>query len=436
MKITSFLKTGFAGIACVLLAQCNKTIPELKGEGDTSIAAYDYLQAPGGDTLPFIAKVNFTSKSTGEFLYQWDFGDNSALSSEKNPAHNYKIGGVYDVRLTTVGTNGNNSITKKIAVSDACGIDAFQQLTACGNAEWTWSSDGDAIRVLSPDATQVWFAGSAAGCQADDVYKFNRDGTFTYDAKGATFDVQSGYSCQAPKSNATTFKMVVKTGQRPKIFLGATSSGVGKPFIGTTDVADSNKYTIMSIADGVMVLRSTIENSGGTILEVKLKKLVALTINDIKNILTGNGTNRLWKLDPASGANPIIVGTEDNPAQYFGGGAIDGCQMDDSYRFTLDNKLTYNANGSTFNGGNVAPNYNCGADRSYSNITYTYGAVPGGLAGLAQITIPGAPPASFIGVTDVPSENVYRIIEISNTRMVLRAGNGSSTVFQFKMIAQ
>ena len=53
---------------------------------------------------------------------------------------------------------------------------------------------------------------------------------------------------------------------------------------------------------------------------------------------------------------------------------------------------------------------------------------------LAIITLPKALPAIFIGVTDVPSKNVYRIIEISAAKMALRAGNGSDTVFQFKFV--
>ena len=91
-------------------------------------------------------------------------------------------------------------------------------------------------------------------------------------------------------------------------------------------------------------------------------------------------------------------------------------------------------NHSTFNGGNVSPNYNCGADRSY-NVAFTFNATTGGFAGIGTIQLPPAPPNIFIGTTDVPPENVYRIIDITPTTMTLRAGNGTSTVFQFKFIA-
>lgn len=418
--------------ASVLFISCEKTRPELTGSA--SIAGFTFATDAVPDTLPFTPRVTFTNTSTEEFLYQWQFGDNSPLSSEKSPVHTFSTGGTFNVTLTTAGTNGNNSITKIVGVPDACQNDFFSKLTGCSANEWTWSSDGDAIKVLSPDATQVYFAGAPAVCQADDVYKFEKTGTFTYNANGQTFDVQSGYSCQAPKANAAKFKVIARAGQQPKIVLDPLASGTGRPFIGTTDLVDSNTYTVQAYTETTLVLRATIEGSGGTILEIKLKKSVAQTIDDIKNLLTG-GSSKSWKLDPANGANTIIVGTEGNPSEYFGGGPIDGCQMDDVYTFSAANQLNYNANGATFNGGNIAPNYNCGSDRSY-NVAYTFGATTGGRAGLATIQLPSAPPVTFIGTTDVPNENTYRIIDITPTTMVLRAGNGSGTVFQFKFIAQ
>ena len=293
--------------------------------------------------------------------------------------------------------------------------------------------DADAIRILSEDGTQLFFAGPAANCQKDDLFKFFKDGKFEYDANGQTFDAQAGFSCQNPKANANSFKVVSRTGQLPAIILN--NIPVGSPFIGTTDVVDNKKYEVVSYTANDMVLRARIAGTGGQRLEIKLKKLVALTLADIKAILNG-GSSKSWKLDPTPGANSIIVGTEADPAQYFAGGPLDaGCQIDDRYTFTTADRVIYNANGATFNGGNIAPNYNCGADRSY-NAGFTFGATTGGVAGIATIQLPPNPPTIFIGTTDVPSENVYRIIEITPNKMVLRAGNGTGTVFQFKFIPQ
>lgn len=162
---------------------------------------------------------------------------------------------------------------------------------------------------------------------------------------------------------------------------------------------------------------------------------VTILVDDILNnpqfILL---TSKVWKLHPTDPA-PIIVGTEANPAQYFGGGALADCQKDDTYTFTTGMKLNYASAGSTFNGGNIAPNFNCGSDRSYSNQDFTF--APGATgAGIATITLPGTTiPSRFIGVTDISSNN-YRIISISATAMVLRSGTSTETVHQFKFVAQ
>lgn len=175
---------------------------------------------------------------------------------------------------------------------------------------------------------------------------------------------------------------------------------------------------------------------GYTIAEQK----VTIDNDDLSPILNSPEfkllTAHSWKLDPNSAA-PIIVGTENNPAEYFGGGSLAACQADDVYTFAFANNeftLTYNANGATFNAGNVQPNYACGADRSYTNVIFTYSTVVSG-AGLASITLPGVPPSMFIGVTDVSSNN-YRIISISATEMVLRSGKANETVHQFRFVAQ
>ena len=436
MKKNIKLLPLFLIACCFTLVQCQKDTLGLTGS--TSKADFTFVIKPLQDSLPFVYTVKFANASEEAFQYQWDFGDNTPLSSEKNPSHNYKVGGNYNVNLLSVGTNGSNSITKRIFVIDACQNNFFNNLTGCSNNYiWTWVSDADAIRVLSPDATQVFFSGPAAGCQVDDLYKFSADGKFDYNAQGQTFDVQSGYSCQPQKPNAPDFKIVAKPGQLPQIILNPLSSGTGKPFIGTTDIVDNNRYTVQSYTSNRMTLRATLTGSGGQLIEIKLKKVEVLTLADIKDLLTGGTLGRTWKLDPSPGANAIIVGTEANPSAYFGGGALEPtCQTDDAYTFTTANKITYNANGSTFNGGNVTPNYNCGSDRSYSNISYTFTATTGGVAGLATIQIPGLPPTIFIGTTDVPNENLYRIIDITSTKMTLRAGNGTNTVFQFKFIAQ
>jgi len=167
---------------------------------------------------------------------------------------------------------------------------------------------------------------------------------------------------------------------------------------------------------------------------------IVVANNDFSSV-TGNATFQLltaktWKFDPGPGAAAIIVGTEGNPGQFFGGGPLADCQIDDTYKFSFAGNaftLTYNANGATFNGGNLQPNFVCGADRSYTNnFVFTPGADG---AGVATITMAGTIPSRFIGTTDIAS-NDFRIISINANSMVLRAGKKNETVFQFKFIAQ
>jgi hypothetical protein len=432
-KIKKFTPLLFIALSALLM-QCKKDIVGLNGSA--SKAEFSFVVKPLQDTLPFAYEVKFTNASEEATQYQWDFGDNTPLSAEKNPIHKYNVGGDYAVRLTTVGTNGNNTITKRIFVIDACQNDFYKTLTACNNLDWTWTTDPDAIKVLSPDGSQVYFSGPANDtCQFDDLFKFKMDGGFEYDAQGKTFDVQANYTCQAPKPNAVKFKVVAKPGQLPKIILDPLVLGLGKSFLGTTDIVDNNLYTVQSYTVNRMTLRATLTGTGGNLIEIKLKKVEPLTLSEIKALLNGT-VSKTWKLNPANGANSIIVGTESDPAQYFPGGPLEpNCQTDDTYTFSAADKISYNANGSTFNGANIAPNFNCGADRSYNNIAFTFSAPTGSVAGLATIQLPSVPPTVFIGTTDVPSENVYRIISITPTKMTLRAGNGSGTIFQFKFIA-
>ncbi len=327
MKKIVFISTLLLIAISTLLVQCKKE-NTLGLVGSESVADFTFKILPLQDTLPFAYTVTFTNASEEATQYQWDFGDNTSLSSEKSPKHQYTAGGEYIVKLISVGTNGNSTISKRIFVIDACQNDLFNKLTGCNNLVWTWSGDADAIKVLSEDGTQLFFAGPAANCQKDDLYKFYKDGKFEYDANGQTFDAQAGFSCQSPKANATGFKLVSRAGQLPAIILN--NIAVGSPFIGTTDIVDNNKYEVVSFTANDMVLRGRIAGTGGQRLEIKMKKVVALTLADIKAILNG-GSTKSWKLDPTPGANSIIVGTEADPSQYFQGGPLDAtCQSDTS----------------------------------------------------------------------------------------------------------
>ena len=420
-----YLFTGLIlSIVCLANNSCTKTDPSLTGTA--SVADFSFVENPAtSDTLPYPIAITFTNNSADGFLYQWNFGDNSSLSGVANPVHYYSGGGTYDVRLTSVGSNGNNSVTKKLYIEGACKVPFFKNLAECGGStKWTWSNDGDAIKVLSADASQLYFAGAAASCQVDDVYTFGADGSFGYNSNGLTFDAQQGFSCQPDIPNAKTFHVVVKDGQKPEIILTAIEGVTRSPFIGTNDVVAGNKYTVMSYDDNSMTLRGVLPD--GALVEVKMKKVVNLTLDDVLTLMSAHS----WRLDSADAA-PIVVGTEAAPTSYYSGGPLADCQKDDFYTFTSDKKISYNAMGSTF----IAPPYTCGDDLSYNNIDFTYTAVSG-VTGIAQFRLP-LTTNIFFGTTDSPNGvNVYRILEISDTKMLVRAGDGTNTIWTMKFVAK
>lgn len=147
----------------------------------------------------------------------------------------------------------------------------------------------------------------------------------------------------------------------------------------------------------------------------------------VRGFLNG-ATSKTWMLDNTA-EKAIIVGTEGNPGQYFNGaeaGSLPDCQADDEYTFSATNVLTYDAKDGT----QVAPAQTCQAPRSGTS-AFTYGPATG--AGYAMIELQRT--GAFIGVTDVPDQT-YRIMDITEKTMVLRAGKPSGTVFEFKLIAK
>ncbi len=92
--------------------QSNNLIQKFKlSSSDINVIA-DFYATPTAGKAPL--KVNFTDLSTGDVAsYAWDFGDESAKSTEKNPTHTYAGTGQYSVKLTIVGINGSTDIKIK-----------------------------------------------------------------------------------------------------------------------------------------------------------------------------------------------------------------------------------------------------------------------------------------------------------------------------------
>ena len=69
--------------------------------------------------------VNFTDESTGHrYQYDWDFGDGSEHSQERNPTHTYTEDGIYSVKLTVKSAFNTSTHTASIKVRPVANFDA------------------------------------------------------------------------------------------------------------------------------------------------------------------------------------------------------------------------------------------------------------------------------------------------------------------------
>ena len=371
------------------------------------------------NTSVFPVVATFTNTSTDGFLYQWDFGDGSALATGRDVTHTYTLPRTYAVRLVVSGRGGTgNSPATELTIPSTCSNAAYAALIDCGRANkasWTYSDQPGAVKTYDANGTTLLSSsGVLPDCQGDDQFQFEQNFTYTYDG---------GDNCGPDLNGSGGFQF------RP------TANGLGqiilqrpKSFIGLTDSVRNKTYDIVEATATVLRLRGT--NPNGTITEVTLMPTPPELVLTERR-LTG-GSSRTWVLDNTV-ANTITVGTEAAPTSYFAGGALGSlpaCQADDEYTFTASHNLTYDAKAETF----VAGPYACQAPRSYTT-TFTFGQAAG--AGKGQLVL--ALPAAFIGTTDAGADHTYRILSINNRTMLLRTAGAPvpagtpATVFTFKM---
>ena len=77
----------------------------------------NFTVSPNSGESPFTAK--FTNTTTGNATsYIWKFGDNSEISTKKNPSHTYNVVGTYNVILEAIGPGGQTSSIRQVTVTN------------------------------------------------------------------------------------------------------------------------------------------------------------------------------------------------------------------------------------------------------------------------------------------------------------------------------
>jgi len=77
-------------------------------------AVANFTASPTAGCAPLV--VNFYNSSSGATSYSWNFGNNTALSTQNSPSTTYLNPGTYTVTLTATGSSGSNSKTMTITV--------------------------------------------------------------------------------------------------------------------------------------------------------------------------------------------------------------------------------------------------------------------------------------------------------------------------------
>jgi PKD repeat protein len=72
----------------------------------------DFLKAISGMNVALTDKSSITADS-----YNWDFGDNSSISTDQNPTHTYDKSGNYTIRLTAQDPNYHDYYTKEVIIT-------------------------------------------------------------------------------------------------------------------------------------------------------------------------------------------------------------------------------------------------------------------------------------------------------------------------------
>jgi len=134
------------------------------------------------DATDFL-KVTFKNDSKNATAYSWNFGDESAASTETDPIHTYAAAGKYTVTLSaTNADNVTKTKTAEITITDP--LAALRILTGDNGKIWKLNRN-DKSMYLDPYWTDGAMNNGSRPCIYNQTWKFNPDGTFVFDDGGA-----------------------------------------------------------------------------------------------------------------------------------------------------------------------------------------------------------------------------------------------------------
>jgi PKD repeat protein len=139
-------------------------------------------------------EVTFTPTVSDVNTYEWNFGDNSAKSTEQNPVHTYESFGDYTVTLIVSGDGGSFTTSKTITIEATSlkdlltgGINATSGKTWVLNSVYTVGDGGGPVQnppyTIAIPSTDNVLSLFGLGAEYDNEYTFHFDGTYSINAK-------------------------------------------------------------------------------------------------------------------------------------------------------------------------------------------------------------------------------------------------------------
>ena len=157
----------------------------------------DFSATPLSGTAPLT--VNFTDESSGIIdTWEWDFGDNSALSNNQNPQHTYQDPGTYTVELTVTGPGGTDTETKAdyIVVEHETPVANFTADNTIGDAPLTVNFSDESTDDIT---SCLWdFGDGETSTEQNPNHTYDNPGIYTVSLSvsgphGSDTEVKLGY---------------------------------------------------------------------------------------------------------------------------------------------------------------------------------------------------------------------------------------------------
>ncbi|MEI6435705.1 MAG: PKD domain-containing protein [Bacteroidota bacterium] len=271
MKNISKLKWMiYLALIIPVMIGCKKKTTE-----DVVIASF--LSTP--DATDFMT-IHFNNSSSNAAGYSWDFGDNTAKSSEVNPVHKYGTVGIFTVKLTATSAGGaTDTYSATVTISDP---NAFLTMLV-GDTAKTWkllrstTTGRYPLEVGPVDRSTIWWAVGLNNdelakrpCMLNDEWTFYRNGTMKFNAEGdywaekdifptpdnicTSTDVMMGINGDCSAWNTGTHTFVLTPGATPTIQAVGKGAYIGFFKLGNDAEAkvpqDFVTYNIILLTDG------------------------------------------------------------------------------------------------------------------------------------------------------------------------------------------